>query len=186
MDCGYFMPGREVAPAAQLRALPSNSRKGLLAGQPPIQKFYRRLSFCCVITRLCSFFLLVMNPPVERYRSANDLESEIDVDLLLSVSARLVGSVYFYALYQFMHLPVVAHAMAGVRVAVAATVLHSAWRLAKGGVKDPLTALVFAAALVLLLVSAFVGGDWRTIYDYALSHDFRFLSYGDSSILTKH
>lgn len=36
---------------------------------------------------------------------------------------------------------------------------------------------------LLLLVSAFVGGDWRTIYDYALSHDFRFLSYGDSSIL---
>ncbi|MBR2165702.1 MAG: S-adenosylmethionine:tRNA ribosyltransferase-isomerase [Paludibacteraceae bacterium] len=38
---------------------------------------------------------------------------------------------------------------------------------------------------LLLLVSAFVGGDWKTIYDYALSHDFRFLSYGDSSILTK-
>ena len=37
---------------------------------------------------------------------------------------------------------------------------------------------------LLLLVSAFVGGDWHTIYDYALSHDFRFLSYGDSSILT--
>ena len=37
---------------------------------------------------------------------------------------------------------------------------------------------------LLLLVSAFVGGDWRTIYDYALSHDFRFLSYGDSSILS--
>lgn len=38
---------------------------------------------------------------------------------------------------------------------------------------------------LLLLVSAFVGGDWRTIYDYALAHDFRFLSYGDSSILTR-
>lgn len=36
---------------------------------------------------------------------------------------------------------------------------------------------------LLLLVSAFVGGDWKTIYDYALSHGFRFLSYGDSSIL---
>lgn len=36
---------------------------------------------------------------------------------------------------------------------------------------------------LLLLVSAFVGGDWHTIYDYALSHEFRFLSYGDSSIL---
>ena len=39
---------------------------------------------------------------------------------------------------------------------------------------------------LLLLVSAFVGGDWKTIYDYALSHDFRFLSYGDSSILSRH
>ena len=38
---------------------------------------------------------------------------------------------------------------------------------------------------LLLLVSAFVDGDWKTIYDYALSHDFRFLSYGDSSILNR-
>ena len=36
---------------------------------------------------------------------------------------------------------------------------------------------------LLLLVSAFVQGDWRTIYDYALAHGFRFLSYGDSSLL---
>ena len=39
---------------------------------------------------------------------------------------------------------------------------------------------------LLLLVSAFVKGDWRRIYDYALSHDFRFLSYGDSSLLIPH
>ena len=36
---------------------------------------------------------------------------------------------------------------------------------------------------LLLLVSAFVGGEWRPIYDYALSHDFRFLSYGDCCLL---
>ena len=36
---------------------------------------------------------------------------------------------------------------------------------------------------LLLLVSAFVKGDWKTIYRYALAHDFRFLSYGDSSLL---
>ena len=36
---------------------------------------------------------------------------------------------------------------------------------------------------LLLLVSAFVKGNWKTIYDYALAHDFRFLSYGDSSLL---
>ena len=36
---------------------------------------------------------------------------------------------------------------------------------------------------LLLLVSAFVHGDWHKIYDYALEHDFRFLSYGDCSLL---
>ena len=36
---------------------------------------------------------------------------------------------------------------------------------------------------LILLVSAFVGGDWRSIYDHALSHGYRFLSYGDSSLL---
>jgi len=36
---------------------------------------------------------------------------------------------------------------------------------------------------LLLLVSAFVKGDWHKIYDYALENDFRFLSYGDSSLL---
>ena len=36
---------------------------------------------------------------------------------------------------------------------------------------------------LLLLISAFVGGNWKKIYDYALGHDFRFLSYGDSSVL---
>ena len=36
---------------------------------------------------------------------------------------------------------------------------------------------------LLLLISAFVGGDWKTIYDHALNDGFRFLSYGDSSLL---
>lgn len=36
---------------------------------------------------------------------------------------------------------------------------------------------------LILLISAFVKGNWKPIYDYALSHDFRFLSYGDSSLL---
>lgn len=39
---------------------------------------------------------------------------------------------------------------------------------------------------LLLLVAAFIGEDWRKVYDYALSHDFRFLSYGDSSILFRN
>ena len=36
---------------------------------------------------------------------------------------------------------------------------------------------------LLLLISAYVGEEWKNIYDYALKHDFRFLSYGDSSLL---
>ncbi len=36
---------------------------------------------------------------------------------------------------------------------------------------------------LLLLISAFVGDDWRQIYRYALDNGFRFLSYGDSSLL---
>ncbi len=36
---------------------------------------------------------------------------------------------------------------------------------------------------LLLLISAFVGDDWRKVYDYALDNNFRFLSYGDSSLL---
>lgn len=36
---------------------------------------------------------------------------------------------------------------------------------------------------LLLLISAFVGGDWQIIYNHALGNGFRFLSYGDSSLL---
>ncbi|GHV20790.1 S-adenosylmethionine:tRNA ribosyltransferase-isomerase [Bacteroidia bacterium] len=36
---------------------------------------------------------------------------------------------------------------------------------------------------LLLLISAFLKGNWKQVYDYALEHDFRFLSYGDSSLL---
>ncbi len=38
---------------------------------------------------------------------------------------------------------------------------------------------------LLLLVSAFIGEDWHRVYRYALEHDFRFLSYGDSSLLMR-
>ncbi|RPH34350.1 MAG: S-adenosylmethionine:tRNA ribosyltransferase-isomerase [Bacteroidales bacterium] len=39
---------------------------------------------------------------------------------------------------------------------------------------------------LLLLVAAFIGDDWKKVYNYALTHDFRFLSYGDSSLLMKN
>ena len=38
---------------------------------------------------------------------------------------------------------------------------------------------------LLLLISAFIDNDWKAVYDYALQHDFRFLSYGDSSLLIR-
>ncbi|MFN3555575.1 MAG: S-adenosylmethionine:tRNA ribosyltransferase-isomerase [Bacteroidales bacterium] len=36
---------------------------------------------------------------------------------------------------------------------------------------------------LLLLVAAFIGSDWRKVYDFALNNHFRFLSYGDSCLL---
>ena len=39
---------------------------------------------------------------------------------------------------------------------------------------------------LLLLIAAFIGDDWRRVYDYALQHDFRFLSYGDGSLLWRN
>jgi S-adenosylmethionine:tRNA ribosyltransferase-isomerase len=39
---------------------------------------------------------------------------------------------------------------------------------------------------LLLLVAAFVGNNWKNIYNYALNHSYRFLSYGDSSLLFKN
>lgn len=38
---------------------------------------------------------------------------------------------------------------------------------------------------LLLLVAAFIGNDWKEVYEYALKNRFRFLSYGDSSILCR-
>ncbi|MFA5325523.1 MAG: S-adenosylmethionine:tRNA ribosyltransferase-isomerase, partial [Bacteroidales bacterium] len=40
---------------------------------------------------------------------------------------------------------------------------------------------------LLLLIAAFIGdNNWREVYNFALSHNFRFLSYGDSSLLKLH
>ena len=36
---------------------------------------------------------------------------------------------------------------------------------------------------LLLLIAAFIGDDWKTVYDKALASGYRFLSYGDSSLL---
>ena len=52
-------------------------------------------------------------------------------------------------------------------------------------VKNIITNFHQPKSTLLLLVSAYVGEDWRKIYDYALKNDFRFLSYGDSSLLIR-
>jgi S-adenosylmethionine:tRNA ribosyltransferase-isomerase len=71
------------------------------------------------------------------------------------------------------------------------TVLHSSTQIiiAPGYdykiVKALVTNFHQPQSTLLLLVSAFVHGDWRKIYDYALTHDFRFLSYGDSCLFLK-
>jgi len=41
------------------------------------------------------------------------------------------------------------------------------------------------ASTLILLVAAFVGPDWKKIYETALAEGYRFLSYGDSSLLFK-
>lgn len=53
------------------------------------------------------------------------------------------------------------------------------WRIAKGLI----TNFHQPESTLLLLVASLIGEDWRKIYEYALSHDFRFLSYGDGSLL---
>lgn len=50
-------------------------------------------------------------------------------------------------------------------------------------VKGMITNFHQPKSTLLLLISAFVKGNWKPIYEYALNHDFRFLSYGDSSLL---
>lgn len=55
-------------------------------------------------------------------------------------------------LTRFAHLEAVQHALAGVRVAVAALVVNTAWRLIKTGVKNPFSVLLFLLSLVILFL----------------------------------
>jgi S-adenosylmethionine:tRNA ribosyltransferase-isomerase len=49
-------------------------------------------------------------------------------------------------------------------------------------VKGMITNFHMPRSTLLLLVAAFIGQDWRVVYDYALQHNFRFLSYGDACL----
>jgi len=50
-------------------------------------------------------------------------------------------------------------------------------------IKGLITNFHLPGSTLLLLIAAFLGEEWRKVYDYALVHQFRFLSYGDSSLL---
>jgi S-adenosylmethionine:tRNA ribosyltransferase-isomerase len=46
-----------------------------------------------------------------------------------------------------------------------------------------LTNFHMPGSTLLMLIAAWIGEDWKKVYQYALENDFRFLSYGDSSLL---
>ena len=50
-------------------------------------------------------------------------------------------------------------------------------------VKGMITNFHQPKSTLLLLVSAFTGGDWRNMYDFAVNNGYRFLSYGDAQLL---
>ncbi|HUS86555.1 MAG TPA: S-adenosylmethionine:tRNA ribosyltransferase-isomerase [Bacteroidales bacterium] len=52
-------------------------------------------------------------------------------------------------------------------------------------IKGLITNWHMPGSTLLMLVAAFIGKDWKRIYRHALDHDYRFLSYGDSSLLLK-
>jgi S-adenosylmethionine:tRNA ribosyltransferase-isomerase len=49
--------------------------------------------------------------------------------------------------------------------------------------KGLITNFHLPGSTLMLLVAAFIGEDWKKIYNEALQYDYRFLSYGDSSLL---
>jgi S-adenosylmethionine:tRNA ribosyltransferase-isomerase len=53
-------------------------------------------------------------------------------------------------------------------------------------VKTLITNFHQPGSTLLLLVAAFIGDSWKNAYRYALDRSFRFLSYGDSSILFRN
>jgi S-adenosylmethionine:tRNA ribosyltransferase-isomerase len=50
-------------------------------------------------------------------------------------------------------------------------------------VKALVTNFHFPKTTLMMLVAAFIGDDWQKVYHEALAEDYRFLSYGDSSLL---
>ena len=96
---------------------------------------------------------------------------------LYDIPAEFTGKEALQCLYDYM----AAHDMEQLKAATQIMITPLGYRFRI--VRYIITNFHQPKSTLLLLVSAYVGGDWHKIYDYALSHDFRFLSYGDSSLL---
>ena len=60
--------------------------------------------------------------------------------------------VFAILMQNFIHIPAITHALAGIKVAVAALVIYTAWGFIRSGVKDIVSFIIFAAALLLLIL----------------------------------
>lgn len=96
---------------------------------------------------------------------------------LYDIPAEFSGEEALQCLYNYMTERGMEHLKAATQIMI--TPLGYRFRI----VRYIITNFHQPKSTLLLLVSAYVGDDWHKIYDYALGHDFRFLSYGDSSLL---
>lgn len=98
---------------------------------------------------------------------------------LYDIPAEFSGRDALEALVGYMHAQDLERLKASTQIMIAP--LGYTFRI----VRNIVTNFHQPSSTLLLLVSAYVDGGWRPIYDYALAHDFRFLSYGDSSLLMR-
>ncbi len=105
---------------------------------------YYALGQCLPGMILTNMAVLIIRPRLGRAAALAAALGVLTSSLLIIL---LIASL----LRNFAHLPLVQQALAGIRCAVAALVVWTAWRLVRTGVKDLATAVLFAAALMLLL-----------------------------------
>lgn len=105
-----------------------------------------------------------------------DFERPIGQWEAYSIPQELTGPVLLDALAEYM----AAHNMQRLHAATQIMIMPGFRYRLTGGM---ITNFHQPKSTLLLLVSAFIGDDWHRIYDYALDNGFRFLSYGDSSLL---
>ena len=96
---------------------------------------------------------------------------------LYDIPADFTGREALETLAEYMHARELDALKASTQIMIAP--LGYRWRI----VRAIVTNFHQPKSTLLLLVSAYVGEDWHRIYDYALRNGFRFLSYGDSSLL---